>query len=312
MTLLGDMARASVELYQQLAAIKGLEFSYQQNGLLVLFRSRREYEKGLKEAKVLQAIGIDSKPLTLSEVREMVPTVLSTVVGGVYFPGDAQLLPAEFVRGLARVVEKMGVKIYTSTEVLRFETARRRISTVRTTRGDFRPDEVVLASGAWSALLVRDLPIKLPIQAAKGYSVTVKRPQACPRIPLLFSEAKVAATPMAATLRLSGTLELAGLDLGVDWRRVNAVIGAIRNYLSSTEKLELIEIWRGLRPCTPDGLPIIERSNKFENLIFATGHGMIGMSLGPITGKLVSQLIASEAPTVDLTALSLKRFRLVS
>ena len=197
--LLRNLSLASLRLFQQLSAIRGLKFGYQQKGLLMLFKSRRGYEEGLKEADLLREFSIESKALNPAEVRQLEPTSLPAIAGGVYFPQDAQLLPAEFVRGLAQAAKEMGVKICTSTEVLEFGTSGRQVSTVKTTRGDFWPDHVVLAAGAWSPILTRDLQIKLPIQAAKGYSVTVKRLATCPRIPLLFSEAKVVATPMGDT-----------------------------------------------------------------------------------------------------------------
>ena len=306
--LLRNLRLASLRLFQQLSAIRGLKFGYQQKGLLMLFRSRGGYEEGLKEADLLREFSIESKALNPAEVRQLEPTSLSAIAGGVYFPQDAQLLPAEFVRGLAQAAKEMGVKICTSTEVLEFGTSSRQVSTVKTTRGDFWPDHVVLAAGAWSPILTRDLQIKLPIQAAKGYSVTVKRLATCPRIPLMLSEAKVASTPMGDTLRVAGTLEMAGLDLSVNRRRLGAITRAVSDYITGTDSLELIEVWCGLRPCTPDGLPIIGRPDAFQNLIVATGHGMLGMSLGPITGKLVSQLVSDEIPQVDLTALRVDRF----
>ena len=337
--LLRNLRLASLRLFQQLSAIRGLKFGYQQKGLLAgyedsefrllgnkkgklskdageggefsieskaMLLSRGGYEEGLKEADLLREFSIESKALNPAEVRQ--PTSLSAIAGGVYFPQDAQLLPAEFVRGLAQAAKEMGVKICTSTEVLEFGTSSRQVSTVKTTRGDFWPDHVVLAAGAWSPILTRDLQIKLPIQAAKGYSVTVKRLATCPRIPLMLSEAKVASTPMGDTLRVAGTLEMAGLDLSVNRRRLGAITRAVSDYITGTDSLELIEVWCGLRPCTPDGLPIIGRPDAFQNLIVATGHGMLGMSLGPITGKLVSQLVSDEIPQVDLTALRVDRF----
>jgi D-amino-acid dehydrogenase len=308
MPLLRDLGRASLELFQRLAAIQELDFGFRQNGLLILFRSRSGYRQGLEEAGLLRQVGIDSDVLSAIDVRDLDPTILPTVFGGVYFPQDAQLIPVDFVRGLTREAEKLGARICTSTEVLGWETSGRRITAVKTTRGDFRPHDVVLAGGAWSPLLSRDLGITLPVQAAKGYSITIKRPDNYPRTPLLFSEAKVFATPMGENLRFGGTLELAGLDLSVNRRRVDAVMRSLNHYISEIKNPEVVEIWRGLRPCSPDGLPIIGRSSRIENLIIATGHAMLGMSLGPITGKLVSQLLSNETPMIDVTALRSERF----
>jgi D-amino-acid dehydrogenase len=131
-------------------------------------------------------------------------------------------------------------------------------------------------------------------------------------MPLLLGESRVAVTPMISpagpTLRFAGTLELAGMDFSINQRRVNAIRRAARDYLADLEETETLEIWRGLRPCTPDGLPIIGRTRAFENLIVASGHAMLGMSLGPVTGKLVEQLVRGEKPLMDLTPLRVERF----
>jgi D-amino-acid dehydrogenase len=191
---------------------------------------------------------------------------------------------------------------------LGFETAGRRIAAVRTTRGDFRPGQVVLAAGAWSPAVARDLSLKLPIQAAKGYSLTFRRPDSAPSLPLVLSEARVAVTPMGPLLRFAGTLELAGMDLSFNRRRVDAIRQGPHRYLAGLEDLELVERWRGLRPVTPDGLPIVGRAPGCENLIVAAGHAMIGQSLGPITGKLVAQMACGEQPEFDLAPFRVERF----
>jgi D-amino-acid dehydrogenase len=238
----------------------------------------------------------------------MVPCVLPGVIGGLYHPEDAHVIPARFVTGLARVVQDRGVQIQAHTEVLGFETSGNRITGVQTTRGDFRPAEVVLAGGSWSPVLARDLGLRLPIQPAKGYSITVKRPESCPTVPLMLKEARVGITPMGETMRMAGTLELAGLDLSINRRRVHAILKGARAYLGGLGDLELIEIWRGLRPCTPDGLPILGRTARYENLTIAAGHAMIGVSLGPVTGKLVAEVVCRQTPSLDISLLDPRRF----
>jgi len=167
---------------------------------------------------------------------------------------------------------------------------------------------VILATGAWSAGVVRDLRLKLPVQAAKGYSLTYRRPKRCPRLPLILSEARVAVTPLKSILRFAGTLELAGFDLSLNWRRVEAIQRAAADYLVETDRLERVETWSGLRPATPDGLPLIGHPPGLENLIIATGHAMLGVSLGPITGQLVAQLACDLPLTLDLAPFRLERF----
>jgi D-amino-acid dehydrogenase len=239
----------------------------------------------------------------------MEPNVLPAVVGGVYFPGDAHVDPGEFTVQVARLAERRGARVLPSTEVLDFETAGRRITAVATTRGTLHAEQVVLAAGAWSAGLARQLGVRLPIEAAKGYSITVPRPEGAPARPLLLSEAKVAVTPLGERLRLAGTLELAGLDLSINRRRVEAVRRAPERYLRCQTGGEPLEIWRGLRPCTPDGLPLLGRPRAWENLVVATGHAMKGICLGPVTGRLVAGLLGGGEPDFDLAPLHPDRFR---
>ncbi|HZP82662.1 MAG TPA: FAD-dependent oxidoreductase [Chthonomonadaceae bacterium] len=307
-----DLGCASLALYAQIIAANRLDCGFERKGLLMLADTPRGLEAGREEAHLLEAHGITAKALDRAGVRELEPNVRPEIVGGVYFPGDAHFTPDRFVRGLAQIVEQKGVCLRTQTAVQGLETAGCRIAKVRTTQGEFRADQVVLAAGSWSPGLARALRLNLPIQPAKGYSITVKRPATAPTRPLILSEARVAVTPMVSdtgpTLRFAGTLEIAGLDFSLNQRRVNAIRRAASRYLPGMENLETLEVWGGLRPCTPDGLPLLGRPPQYENLIIAAGHAMIGMSLGPITGKLVAQIACGETPELDLTSLRPERF----
>jgi D-amino-acid dehydrogenase len=248
------------------------------------------------------------KVLDGAAARSAEPALRADIVGGLLFSDDAHLVPDRFVRGLAAIAQRRGVVMQTSTEVLAFATSGSRVTGIETTRGPIPCDTVVLAAGAWSPVIARSLDLAIPIQAAKGYSVTYDRPRAGPRAPILLGEARVAVTPMGDMLRFAGTLELAGLDLTIAPRRVEAIKRAATHYLAIDEPLRLREVWRGLRPCTPDGLPLIGRTRRWENVVLATGHAMIGVSLGPITGKLVAQIVAGEKPMVDLAAVDPARY----
>lgn len=313
MPVIRDLSQASLALYEELARLPGLDFGFRRDGLLTVFRSPAGLEGGRHEAERLESVGIAAKLLDATAACALEPALAPGVAGGLHFPDDAHLTPDRFVRGLARVVEGLGVHVRTQTEALGFTRAGRRITAVETTRGALGCDEVVLAAGAWSPGLGRALGLALPIEAAKGYSVTYEAPADGPRMPLLAAEARFAVTPMrtetGATLRLGGTLELAGLDLSIDRRRVDAIRQAARSYLRLPEEPPLVEIWRGLRPCTPDGLPLVGRPRAWDNLVLAAGHAMIGMSLGPVTGHLVAAVVAGERPGLDPSPLDPDRFR---
>jgi D-amino-acid dehydrogenase len=246
--------------------------------------------------------------LDAAGVRRIEPNVQPAVTQGIYAADYGHIIPDRFVHELARVAKERGVVFKTNTAVAGFETSGRQITSVTTTSGAFKPDQVVLAAGAWSPIVVRYLKLRIPIQPAKGYSVTYKRPSTSPQLPLALSERKIAVTPMGDTLRFTSTLELAGYDPSLNQRRLAAIRRALPEYLPGMEELEQTAVWSGYRPATPDDLPIIGRSNAFENLILATGHGTLGMTQGLITGKLVSQIIGDERPSIDLAPLRVERF----
>lgn len=302
------LGRASAALLEELIAAGQLACGYQKKGWLLLFDSQEGLREAINEADLLRRYGVASEALDRAGLRQILPNVTDKVVGGIFYQEDAHLIPDLFVQGVAVLAQRHGALLKTKTEVLGFETANRHITAVITTCGNFQPDTVVLAAGAWSPLLARDLGLRLPIQAAKGYSLTVKAPSLSPPVPLYLAESKVAVTPLGDRLRFSGTLELAGLDMTVNLRRVAAIRQATDRYLNGLSEVKPPEIWRGLRPVTPDGLPILGWSRHYENLIVATGHGMLGMTLGPITGKLVAQLVMEQKPDLDLRPLLPERF----
>lgn len=309
MLLLRALMQASMALYEDFASMDGPGFHFKKNGSLNIYKNPTSFESSVKEAQHLKPHGITYEVLDQAAVRQIEPKVHPRVVGGIYFSEDAHMNPSEFVRGLALRCESKGVDFLTTTEVIGFKTSDGRISSVRTTKGEFEPEQVVLAAGSWSPKLVRDLKLALPIQPAKGYSITVKCEDRDQAFPVTLMESKVIVTPMGGILRFAGTLELAGLDFSINQRRLDAIQRAVPEYLVGMDEYELLEIWRGLRPLTPDGLPIIGRSHSWKNLMIATGHGMQGLVLGPITGKIVSQLMFEETPIVDVTALGEHRFR---
>lgn len=307
--VLRDLNYASSELYEQLIVNESLECNYRKDGWLMAYKTEKVFQKAVKEAQLLQDHGIEAKILSSDVTIEMDPALRAKLIGGIFFPEDAHLDPAKFVQTLADRLRERRVDIHLQTEVLDFETSKGKITAVRTTHGEFQFQHVVIAAGAWSPKLVRSLGQVLPVQPAKGYSISVKRPEVCPRIPLYLSEAKVVLTPLGDSLRLAGTLELAGLDFRINPRRVEAIMRNEEGYLRPAENLEIIEIKCGLRPCSPDGLPIIDRYPEYENLFIATGHGMLGITQAPITGKLISQLVCNQTPEIDLAPLSVGRFK---
>jgi len=307
--LLRDMQRESLLLYQALIAQEQIDCDFERKGGLTLFRTEAGLAKGHHEVEAMGRFGLQMELLPdAAAVRALEPSIHPDIVGGIHYQEDAHINPARFVYALAERAQAKGATLLTGTEVLGFDMGERGLTAVRTSQGKHTAQQIVLAAGAWSTPIARQLGLAIPMQPAKGYSLTLPRPANFLHTHLHLAEAKVAVTPMGSLLRLAGTLELAGFDLTINQRRVNAIRRTAGSYLIGLENQEPVEIWRGLRPCPPDGLPYIGRSARHPNLIIATGHAMLGISMGPITGQLVAQLACDQPTTLGLTPFSPDRF----
>jgi D-amino-acid dehydrogenase len=261
-------------------------------------------------AAAARKLGLSTDVLTPEEAARLNPGLRMEIAGAVYFADDCHLTPLRFVAGLTRVLEEGGVKFSWSTEVTGWHASGRHIEAVRTTCGELSADEYVLATGSWSPGLARDLRLNLPLQAGKGYNITLPHPPRLPTVPSTLVEARVAVTPMGSSLRFAGTMEIAGLDPSINPVRVNAIRQAIPRYFPEfgPDDFRGVKAWSGLRPCSPDGLPYIGRFGRYANLCAATGHSMMGLSLGPITGKLIAAILSDEEPSLEISALSPDRY----
>jgi len=306
--VLRDLLFASRDLFEELSQSAGYDFGFEGNGSLLVCLSEKALENEKREVHLFEQFNIPFQIMDRDEVHDLEPALLPEVIGGIFYPRDGHINPQQFVVGLAEKAQELGVQVWAQTEAMRIESSSGMITSIHTTRGVIHPKEVVLATGSWSPEVTRSLNLQIPIQAAKGYSITLENPAVTPKLSLLFSEASTVVNPLGDALRIAGTLELAGMDFSFNTRRVNAIQKSSRAYLPGLDDAKVIEIWRGLRPCTPDGLPIISRSKDFNNLIVAAGHAMLGMSLGPITGKLVSQLLSDKKTDVDTYPLRMERF----
>jgi len=287
-----------------------MNFDLVHRGWLKLFLTEKGLEEEAEAARFMAQVGIEHAVLSPGQIPSVDPQIRTGAVGAIHYPQDAHVDPAQFVRALAEHGRERGVEICEDTEVLGFDCGAGRVNEVRTTRGQIAAREVVLAAGAWTPPTARDLGLRLPMEPAKGYSVTFLRPSGAPATPLYCAEKKVAVTVYDDRVRFAGTLELAGMDLCVNEVRVAALMRTVPEYLPDLNPsgLELLEVWRGLRPCTPDGLPYLGRAPGFENLTVAAGHAMIGISLGPVTGRLVADLVEGRDPGVDLSLTAVARY----
>jgi len=307
--LLAALHLDSRRRYEQLAA-DGLDFGLVQRGLLMLCQTQQTLDEEAHAAEFVRQLGIPANVLDRTETDALDPDVHMSVCGAVHFPLDAHFDPGRFMQSLHRLVQTEGVRILRSKPVTGIEREGRRIRAVRSENETIDGDEFVLAAGSWSTGLGQQLDLSLPMQPGKGYSLTLPNPRCLPQLCSILTEARVALTPMGARLRVGGTMEMSGLNEAISPKRVQGIIRSfVRYFPEFTEAdFEGISPWAGLRPCAPDGLPYLGRTSRFENLTIATGHAMMGMSLGPVTGEIVGQLLTGEQPAHDLTLVSPDRF----
>lgn len=305
---LKSLGLLSARNFSQLMAEEKFDCFYREAGMIFLYKTASALAGGQHEAEVLHQHGMPAEVLSAEAVRAVEPAAQPDVLGGVRFPGDASINPGHFLSLLARRVRERGATIYEDTPVTKIESTRKKITHVITATEVFEPELVVLAAGAWSPVVARGLGFSLPVQPARGYSLTMRAPKLMPRNSLLLGERRVAVTPMGELLRFTGRLELSELDTTVSAKHIAGIERAVREYLTIDEKLEIVEKWAGLRPTTPDGLPVIGFSPRHSNLLLATGHAMLGLSLGPGTGQVVAEIATGRKPSVDLTPLQVERF----
>ena len=308
--LIRDLSFASRALFEEFAAQPGNEFGLVKRGLVMLCKTAHALDEEAKFAAQANQLGVPAQVLDAKQLAQLDPGVTMDVAGGVYFPKDCHLSPHRFLAALQAQCVKLGVEFYWNSEVTGWRMSGTRINAVSTTRGEFAADEVVLCGGSWSAVIARELGLNIPLQAGKGYSLTLAKPRQLPQICAIFTEARVAVTPMDGALRFGGTMEIAGLNEDINPVRVQGILKAVPKYYPQfrVEDFAGVQPWRGLRPCSPDGLPYLGRTAKFANLTLATGHAMMGLSLAPITGKLVGEILSGEKASFDLCLLSPDRY----
>ncbi len=308
--LLRDLNLASRSEYERLASELPDEFGLVQRGLLMLCRTEHGLEEEAAFAAKAEALGVPARVLGVKETAAMDPTVTMDVAGSVFFPKDCHLSPHRFMKAVREECGRLGVRFLWGSEVTGVRRERDRVRSLETTAGEIPVGRLVLAGGSWSSRLGAGLGLSIPMQAGKGYSLTVNRPRQLPELCSILTEARVAVTPMGGSLRFGGTMEIAGLNEDITERRVRGIIKAAVRYFPAYEPGDFdgIRPWRGLRPCSPDGLPYLGCSRRVANLVVATGHAMMGLSLGPITGRLVAELLAGDRPSFDLSLVSPDRY----
>jgi len=309
---LRDIALFSQHLYEEWSGEPGFQFSYEQKGLLEIFQTPEALHHAEKTCRAAQAIGLSgTRILNKEELQAMEPAVSIEALGALYFPGDAHLYPAQLMQGLQEKLVAMQVEHLHSVQVTGFISNGYTIQGIQTNRGTYNADAVILAAGSWSPELAKQLQLNMPLVPGRGYSISLDPSPYHFQRPAVLVEGRVALTPMAGKiLRIGGTMEITSTYTPPNFKRVRGILKSVHQFFPEMEIPFPNEkdIWYGYRPCSADGLPYIGKTAKWKNLVVATGHAMIGLSLGAGTGKLVAELINETPTSVNIQAFSPDRF----
>ena len=304
-----DINLLSRELYEDIKASKDFDFFYQHKGLLMCYQTEKAGEEEWKVGQRAIKEGLKVEHLTKEQVQKLEPNAGLDVNGAVYYHSDAHMTPNEFMSQMKSYLKKNGVSILSNEEVLDIVVSNNKVTEIKTKNLQIKSDEFVIATGSWTQQLVKKLNTKIPIQAGKGYRINVAK-ETNITIPSILMEAKVAVTPMNGFTRFAGTMEVDKINHKINPVRVNAIAKAAEKYYNGLkiEQSDINNAACGLRPCSPDGLPYIGRLSKVKNVTVATGHAMMGWSLGPATGKLVSEIISDKEYSLNILPFHVERY----
>ncbi|MDH5379483.1 MAG: FAD-dependent oxidoreductase [Cyclobacteriaceae bacterium] len=286
----------SRKLYEEFIQKEKIEVGFQPRGLIMLCKT----EKGLNHEKILAEqsweLGMKADILTKQEAEKLNGGLELDILGGVYYPNDAFLTPGLLLSNLEIILKNRGVEFIKNIKKIQFSSENNEITSLQADEHTINDaNEYVIAAGMGSVSLAKSLGVSLPMISGKGYSVTMKDVTPRPEICGILTEARVAYTPMVNGVRFGGTMELGGKLDRVNKKRLSGIFKSIPRYFPDYKNLafEQEEVWSGLRPCTPDGLPIIGRLAPYKNAYLNTGHAMMGLSLGPVSGKRLAGMVGT-------------------
>lgn len=310
---LRDIALLSQSWYEHWDQLPEFNFGYEHKGLLEIFKTAKGADKCQQLCEKALALGLsDTVMLTQAQLQQLEPQTEINALGALYFKCDAHLYPNKLMQQLLQTLEQQGVKLVKGEEVIGFKKQGKRIQSVVTNQAQYESDEVVMASGSWSRELAAKLQLDLLLMPGRGYSITLENSPYQINYPSVLVEGRVALTPMDGNkIRFGGTMEITSTKTPPRMNRVQGILDAVKTVYSAFDIAMPPEekIWYGFRPCSADGLPYIGRTNKWDNLVMATGHAMVGLSLGAGTGKLVSELIGGQTPSMDIAPFHPDRFK---
>jgi len=309
---LRDIAVISKKMYEEMLQLPQFSFGYETKGLLEVFQTQAggDHAKHVME-KAIELGLTDTVLLDQQALQALEPQTRINAKGAVHFKCDAHLYPNKLMQQLLAHLKQNGVRLQGNEEVTGFESNNGHLTHVTTGKAIYEADAIVVASGSWSRELAAKMNVKIPLVPGRGYSVTLEDSPYKLNHPVVLIEGRVALTPMDGNkIRFGGTMEITSTKTPPRFTRVEGILNAVERYfpefkvpMPASDK-----IWYGYRPCSADGLPYLGRTKQWKNVVMATGHAMVGLSLGAGTGKIVSEILNEEKYSMDIAPFNPNRF----
>lgn len=309
---LRDIAIISKKMYEEMLQSPQFSFGYETNGLLEIFQTQTGGDHAKHVMEKANELGLtDTVLLDQQALQDLEPQTRINARGAVHFKCDAHLYPNKLMQQLLAHLKQSGVRLQGNEEVTGFENSNGNITHVATTNATYEADAVVVASGSWSRELAAKMNVKIPLVPGRGYSVTLEDSPYKLNHPAVLIEGRVALTPMDGNkIRFGGTMEITSTKTPPRLARVEGILNAVERYFPEF-KVPMPapdKIWYGYRPCSADGLPYLGRTKQWKNVVMATGHAMVGLSLGAGTGKIVSEILNEEKYSMNIAPFNPNRF----
>lgn len=307
---LNNILQLSRQLINDMRQDIGDSFDMEEKGCLMMCRQQKTLEHEFHLADEAEKFGLKVERLKREEVQLLETDVETDVAGAVLFKDDCHFNPGKMMTALKQYLQTSGVQFQLNTTVTGFEKANEKIIAVITNNGKFDCNELVVSPGSWLPIVAKMMGVKLLLQPGKGYSHTYNHVEKNIKYPAILVDGRCAITPWAHQLRIGGTMELSGINNKVLIKRMQGIYDSALNFYPGL-KIDFPpagQIWNGLRPVTPDGLPYIGKVAGLANVVFAGGHAMLGISEGTGTGKLVAEIIRRKATSISINAFIPQRF----